>query len=530
MNRTLLIRSVSVFFLSISISLYGWSQSPPQDWFNLDPKADGFYGVGTEKAYNDLLKNRTAQTVVVAVIDGGTDITHEDIAPSLWTNTKEIAGNGIDDDKNGYADDVHGWNFIGGKDGDVQYDTFELTRLYKLLHDKYGSISAGAVPVAEKEEYSRYLAIKNDYESKSMESRQNYQLYNGILQSLTTMLADIGTEDPTLDQVEGFISANDSTLITQQMLIAILKEGASVKEVMNEIREGVQHVESAAKYHFNPEYDPREIVGDNYNDVADRFYGNNSLQGPEATHGTHVAGIIAAVRNNNVGMNGIADHAQLMIIRVVPDGDERDKDVANGIRYAVDNGAKVVNMSFGKAYAYNKNAVDEAVKYAESKDVLLVHAAGNDANSNDKSPRYPSDDFVDGSTPNNWLEVGATSWNNEVAPFSDFGKKTVDVWAPGVSIYSTVPGNKYRNLQGTSMASPVAAGVAALLRSYFPQLTAPQVKEVLMKSVVKMAKKVVEPGSAANKIKKVKLKRISVTGGVVNAYKAVKLAEKITSK
>ncbi len=530
MNRTLLIRSVSVFFLSISISLYGWSQSPPPNWFNLDPKADGFYGVGTDKAYNDLLKNRTAQTVVVAVIDGGTDITHEDIAPSLWTNTKEIAGNGLDDDKNGYVDDVHGWNFIGGKNGDVQFDTYELTRLYKLLNDKYGSMSAGAVPAQEKDQYSRYLTIKSDYESKSMESRQNYTLYSGILQSLTTMLNDLGTEDPTIEQVEGFKSGNDSSMITQQMLIAILKEGASVKEVIEELKEGVQSVESDAKYHFNPEYDPRPMVGDDYNNVADRFYGNNSVQGPDATHGTHVAGIIAAVRNNNIGMNGIADHAQLMIIRVVPDGDERDKDVANGIRYAVDNGAKVVNMSFGKAYAYNKKAVDEAVKYAESKDVLLVHAAGNDANSNDKNPRYPSDDFVDGGTPNNWLEVGATSWNNEIAPFSDFGKRTVDVWAPGMSIYSTVPGNRYRNLQGTSMASPVAAGVAALIRSYFPQLTASQVKELMIKSVVKMPKKVVEPGSAADKAKKVKLKRISVSGGVVNAYNAVKLAEKKAPK
>ena len=218
-----------------------------------------------------------------------------------------------------------------------------------------------------------------------------------------------------------------------------------------------------------------------------------------------------------------------MILRAVPDGDERDKDVANSIRYATDNGAKVINMSFGKAYSYDKSAVDAAVKYAASKDVLLVHAAGNDGVNNDKVPHYPSNQFLDGTSSSNWIEVGASSYSNNVASFSNYGKKVVDLFAPGVAIYSTAPGNKYRNLQGTSMAAPVAAGVATLLRSYFPELSAAQVKNIMMKSVVKMPDKVELPGKE-DKAKMVKLKKLCVSGGVVNAYNAVELALKETAR
>lgn len=530
MKSNLLMRGVRLILLSVVISFNTRAQSPPQNWFHLDPKTDGYYGVSSDKAYNDLLKGRTGQAVIVAVIDGGTDINHEDLKANLWTNPKEIPGNGIDDDKNGYVDDVHGWNFIGGKNGDVQYDTYELTRLYKVLNDKYAGMTATSIPAGDQSEYNQYLKIKNDYEAKSMESRFNYQLYTGIMHSIKGMLADLGSENPTVEQVENYKPDDDSSMVTQQMLLSILKEGASVKDVMDELNEGVESVESDAKYHFNPDFDSRTIVGDHYDDASERYYGNTDVKGPDATHGTHVAGIIGAVRNNNIGINGIADHVQLMIVRTVPDGDERDKDVANAIRYATDNGARVINMSFGKAYAYNKKTVDDAVKYAASKDVLLVHASGNEGNDNDHSDRFPNRHFMDGGEANNWLEVGASSWNNDVAGFSCYGKNSVDVWAPGVAIYSTVPDDKYRNLQGTSMASPVAAGVAAILRSYFPQLTAPQVKAIMMKSVVKMKKKVTLPGAMDKDPKKVKLKSISVTGGVVNAYKAVQLAAKETKK
>ncbi|MEO6168203.1 MAG: S8 family serine peptidase [Chitinophagales bacterium] len=530
MNTSVLIRKGCITLLASLLSWNIQAQSPPQNWFLLDPVKDGYFGVSCNKAYDELLKGRTGEPVIVAVIDGGTDINHQDLKANIWTNTKEIADNGIDDDKNGYIDDVNGWNFIGGKNGNVQYDTFELTRLYKMLSDKYGNMSSGEVPPADRDEYNRYVSIKNDFESRSMESRYNYALYSGIMQSINYMLADLGSENPTLEQVEQYQPEGDSSMVTQQMLIGILKEGASVQEVMEELKDGVNDVASDAKYHYNPDYDPRSIVGDNYADDTERFYGNADVKGPDPLHGTHVAGIIGADRTNGIGINGVADHAQLMILRVVPDGDERDKDVANSIRYAADNGAKVVNMSFGKGYNYDKKTVDDAVRYAASKDVLLVHASGNDAISNDENQRFPGDQFIDGTYPNNWLEVGASSYDNNVASFSNYGKKTVDVWAPGVAIYATVPDDKYRNLQGTSMASPVAVGVATMIRSYFPELTAAQVKEILKKSVVKMKKKVTLPGSSDEKPKMAKLKKISASGGVVNAYNAVQLAIKETSK
>ncbi|MBK9730908.1 MAG: S8 family peptidase [Chitinophagaceae bacterium] len=526
----MLVRKICVMLLALILNVNTQAQSPPKNWFQLDPVTDGYFGVSSDKAYDELLKGRTGQPVIVAVIDGGTDINHEDLKANIWTNVNEIPANGIDDDKNGYIDDIHGWNFIGGKTGNVQYDTFELTRLYKMLNDRFGSKNSAAITTAERADYNRYLGIKNDFERLSKEPVYNYQFYKSVKQAITNLLADLGNENPTLEELQAYQPTGDTLMIAQQMLISIMKEGNSVAEIMEELKSEANDVATDALYHYNPDFDPRSIVGDNYGDDTERYYGNADVKGPDATHGTHVAGIIGADRTNAIGINGVADHARLMILRAVPDGDERDKDVANSIRYAADNGAKVINMSFGKAYGYDKKAVDDAVKYAASKDVLLVHASGNDAISNDKNARFPSDQFTDGTTAPNWLEVGASSYGNNVASFSNYGKKNVDVFAPGVAIYATVPGDKYRNLQGTSMASPVAAGVATMLRSYFPQLTAPQVKEIIKQSVVKMEKKVDLPVLPDDKPKMVKLKKISASGGVVNAYNAVQLAIKETSK
>jgi subtilisin family serine protease len=271
-------------------------------------------------------------------------------------------------------------------------------------------------------------------------------------------------------------------------------------------------------------------VGDNYSNVNEKFYGNDSVLGANGDHGTHVAGIIAGIRNNGLGINGVANNVKIMIVRTVPDGDERDKDVANAIRYAVDNGATVINMSFGKAYSPYKNAVDEAVKYAQSKNVLLVHAAGNDSKNTDEENNFPTPKMLNGQTASNWIEVGASTPTDDeylVAPFSNYGKRNVDLFAPGYQIYSTVPDSKYREMSGTSMASPVVAGVAALIRSYFPNLTAEQVKQVLMESVVPVKHKVILPGSTS---KKVKFKTLCKSKGIINVYNAVEEASRISSQ
>ncbi|MFI5135385.1 MAG: S8 family serine peptidase, partial [Chitinophagales bacterium] len=356
--------------------------------------------------------------------------------------------------------------------------------------------------------------------------------YKGLLDHMDSLFKAIGNTDPTVEQLENLKSIPDSLQRAKLILVQYMKEGNSAAELYDDLEEAVNEVAADAQYHYNVDYNSRAIVGDNYDDVSERYYGNNDVAGPDPMHGTHVAGIIAADRNNNIGIKGIADNVKILVVRSVPDGDERDKDIGNSIRYAVDMGAKVINMSFGKGYSYNKKAVDDAMKYAEEHDVLIVHGAGNDAENADVKKVYPNKYFENGGVANNFINVGASKWDNNVAMFSDYGKKNVDLFAPGVSIYSTVPGNKYRNLQGTSMASPMVAGVAAMIRSYFPSLTAPEVREILIKSCTKMKGKVALPGEQSEqdkddqKAKMVKWKQLCVSGGIVNAYKAVELAEK----
>ena len=306
---------------------------------------------------------------------------------------------------------------------------------------------------------------------------------------------------------------------------------AEITDVTDQLQEAVDHFGSQVKYGFNLEYDTREIVGDNNANLAEIGYGNTDVsgQGTDNFHGTHVAGIIAAKRGNDLGIDGIADNVKIMAVRTVPDGDERDKDVANAIRYAVDNGAKIINMSFGKAYSPNKAYVDEAVQYAASKGVLLVHAAGNSGQNTDEENNFPTRKLENDVEAGNWIEVGASAWGNDdqlAASFSNYGKGSVDVFAPGVQIYSTAPNNEYKNAQGTSMASPVTTGVAALLMSYYPHLTIIDVKEIIMASSRKFdGLMVAKPGS---KDEQVDFSELSVSGGIVNAYEAVKLAESRT--
>jgi subtilisin family serine protease len=293
---------------------------------------------------------------------------------------------------------------------------------------------------------------------------------------------------------------------------------------IDQLKEGVHHYETAVEYGYNTEFDSRGVVGDDPTNLTEKVYGNNDVEGPDAKHGTHVAGIIAANRQNEIGTKGIADNVKIMSVRAVPNGDERDKDVANAIRYAADNGAQIINMSFGKGFSPHKDIVDKAVKYAESKGVLLIHAAGNDGDDLDQESNFPNKTFTAGGQAKTWLEIGASSWGadqNFVGSFSNYGRKSVDLFAPGVQIYSTTPNDNYENLQGTSMAAPATSGVAAIIMSYFPELSAEQVKEVLRQSTRKFdGLKVNKPGSKDA----IPFNQLSSSGGMVNAYEAVKLA------
>ncbi len=508
----------------------------PENWHHLDKSKDGYMGVSTDEMYK-ALKNKPSKTVIVAVLDGGVDVTHEDLKDVLWVNPREIPGNKIDDDGNGYVDDIYGWNFIGGKDGkNVHYDQLEVTRLVAKYKKQFENADPAKLSKKDKKLYGKYKKMEEDVVSKLQETSSNYTLYSGILEAVNKVVNAMGKEDFTTKDLESFKSEDPTLTRAARILSSMMGDGATVEEIKGQIKEGVDYFYGQSKFHYNVDLDIRPVVGDRYGDSSEKFYGNNDVAGPDADHGTHVAGIIAAKRGNDIGMDGVANNVRIMSVRCVPDGDERDKDVANAIIYAVDNGASVINMSFGKGYSWDKKAVEKAIKYAQKKDVLMVHAAGNDGNNTDEVSNYPNDKFehkglFGPKKAKNWIEVGALSWKggeDMIAGFSNYGLRNVDLFAPGVDIYSTTPGNTYQRFPGTSMAAPIVAGVAAVLRSYYPSLTAAQVKDILLSSTV-MSKdaKVKVPGGEGELVP---VSQISVTGGAVNGYQAVLKAQGVKGK
>ncbi len=566
-----------ILFL-IPLASFAQKDGPVANWQNLDLERDGVFGVSTERAYTELLKGRPSKPVVVAVIDGGIDYTHEDLKDVMWINQKEKS-NKLDDDRNGYVDDIYGWNFIGSEKGNVRYDNTEVVRLIRKYQDKYVSvINSTPLSPAERQEFNLYKKLVKDFSSKQQEARMGYENLSLIKRTVLEIVGRMGLKDPKYADFDKF----KAKTMLETKVIGVVKGELWKKNdfttFMEELNDALRHYHTQLNYHYNMDFNSRDTVGDNYNDQHERLYGNADVKGPDADHGTHVAGIIGANRKNNIGIKGVADNVKIMAIRVVPDGDERDKDVANAIRYAVDNGARIVNMSFGKAYSWDKSVVDSAVKYAARKNVLLVHAAGNDSKNTDEQNSFPNKFYADTTDANfwgmnpkvqvspakrmerpmypgyggmnypqnaanvkvqpdtikftmkqapNWIEVGASGWKNDVglvADFSNYGKRVVDVFAPGVKINSTIPESKYKEFDGTSMASPVVSGVAALIMSYYPHLTAVQVKEIIMRSVVKVDQKVKVRNSADGSTNRTYLTNLSVTGGVVNAYNALKLA------
>lgn len=532
----------------------GDSVTLPTDWFLLSQDSDHFPGVAADEAYT-LLKGHPSKTVIVAVIDGGVDIDHEDLKDIIWTNKGEIPDNGIDDDHNGYIDDVHGWNFIGGKDGqDVDVDTYEVTREYARLKPKWENVDSTKISKKDRTEYAYWLRVRNKYKHDFNANNDQYQLfkkeftmYFNIYQTIYFSDSVIKAHDSTIDDITPDIlsqvdTKGDSAVAFAkdkiQTLFDNLNADLTINQFLSELedylgymQDGLKHYATAVEYGYNLDYNTRTTVGDDPNNLYEKGYGNNDVKGPDPMHGTHVSGIIGAIRTNDIGIRGIADNVRIMPVRAVPNGDERDKDIANAILYAVNNGARIINMSFGKPYSPHKEAVDKAVKYAESKGVLLIHAAGNDSNNTDIKEKvdFPTPVFLKGKPATDWIQVGASSWSADehlAASFSNYGKKSVDLFAPGVAIYSTVPNDGYDSLDGTSMASPEVTGVAALLLEYFPTLTDIQIKDILEKSVSHYDLEVIEPGTDDVKVP---FSNLSETGGIVNAYEAVKLALAMTS-
>lgn len=530
-----------VFLLIVTLADVAISQQYYKGWHLGDLDSNAVYGTSTERAYKELIKStQPRKKIIVAVIDSGIDTVHEDLKPVLWVNKREIPNNGIDDDKNGYKDDVHGWNFIGGKDGrNVGKDSYEGARIYYQLKKVFGTDSINEKSLDEEKavQYRLYKKVTSVLESQAKEASMYVMILKDIVAKIpaadSLIKIAMSKISYTGDELQNFKTNDPQVSKARATMLGIFQQTRQM-ETTNQtlIAELMQFYEGEKSKVDALENEPpqyrHEIVKDNYDDPNDKYYGNNDVMGTDASHGTHVAGIIGAVRGNEKGMEGIANHVQIMPIRAVPDGDEHDKDIANAIRYAVDNGALVVNMSFGKSFSPQKKWVDEAVKYAESKGVLLVHAAGNDAKNIDVEDNFPSRNFNNDTLKvfSNWITVGASGAvaNEIAASFSNYGKREVNVFAPGVKIYSTIPGgNTYGDKDGTSMAAPVVTGIAALLLSYYPDLSPKQLIEILEKSARKIDASFPKPGTD----EKVMLSELSISGAVVNTYEAFKMASTV---
>ncbi|RYZ21726.1 MAG: peptidase S8 [Chitinophagaceae bacterium] len=518
--------------LTISAQEKAATKGTLNGWHLKDKASDGYYGISLDKAYQ-FVKGRSSKTVVVAVIDSGIDTTHEDLRPVLWTNPGEIPGNGIDDDKNGYPDDVHGWNWLGGRDGrNVKVDSDEGARFYHQYKSRFESADPSTFSPEDQKLYAEWKRAKASVEGDAdpNEIMMLKRMYPVLKRGDSLIAAELKKPVFTGNDLKTYKPTGMETQMAYSVYMSISEQNNKyditnheiLDELEGQLRKGDALTQAPQNYRG-------DITKDNENDLTDLNYGNNDIMASTPMHGTHVSGIIGAVRGNGKGIDGIADNVRIMTLRVVPDGDEHDKDIALAIRYAADNGAKIINMSFGKNFSPHKDWIDDAVRYAQSKGVLLVHAAGNSSRNLDADYNFPTSMLLDSTRARTWITVDASgdpANGGLVASFSNYGKKETDLFAPGVDIYATLPGgDTYGNLSGTSMASPVTAGVAAFLLGYYPNLSAAQLKYVIENSVVKNDMKVKKPGTKDM----VPFSELSRTGGMVNAFEAVKLADAIAS-
>lgn len=518
MKKRIISLSVALFSFGMMNFFYAQEKVDPKvlNWYN-----NAGTGMNTEKAYKTLKKRKTS-TVIVAVIDSGMDIEHVDLKGQIWVNTDEIPNNGIDDDKNGYIDDIHGWNFLGGADGRNQdFARLEKTRILAALAPRFDGKKDSEIADADKADYALYKKVKGEVTSE-LENMQGaleqYEQLKEIIPMAQKMLEEKLGKGFTEEDVKNWKAEGPQEMQMKQLGMYI----ASGELTPEAIEEGLAQISAMVNYQLITDYNDREFIGDDVDNFNDVHYGNNDVEGPDALHGTHVGGIIGALRHNGLGGDGVATDVKLMSVRAVPNGDEADKDVALAIRYAVDNGASVINMSFGKGYSMHQKEVYEALVYAESKGVLLVHAAGNDNEDVDVTDNFPTNHYSFQTKKNELLlTIGSSTRDikNLASNFSNYGNERVDVFAPGSEIYNTVPQSEYKKLQGTSMAAPMVSGVAALLKSYFPNLSMLEIKNIILETSKKYPKnKFPLPGSEDM----VMLQDISVTGGVVDVYAAVK--------
>jgi subtilisin family serine protease len=507
---------------------------PPKAWHTMDLQADGFFGISLNQAYQ-FVQGKKSKTVLVATIDSGCDTAQKDLQGVLWVNPKEIPANGKDDDKDGYVDDVHGWNFLGGPNGKCDYnETTEEIRQYAKLKDNYLTLTSASA--GDEKGYKFWLKVKAVHDSTISKSTNELaelqpemnilMITNGFIKKALNLGASDTFSAPDLGKIKSTNDTLSKSIYVWNLVFG--QEGATSTnaKIIKELGDYIAKLNND----INPDLNSRmEIVGDDPDVRNTKPYGNNILKYADASHGTGVAGLIGAKRGNGYGIDGVADNVRLMIIKAVPDGDEYDKDIANAIHYAVDHGAQVINMSFGKKLSPHKDWVDEAFKYAAKKDVLLIMASGNDNLNVDSVQEYPNDTFADGSATDadNVISVDASAWKQDTtlaASFTNYGKKNTDIFAPGVKVTSIDSDAEFNTADGTSFASPITAGIAALILEYYPKLSAAQLKQAIMASATPLTGMMVnKPGTS----QKVDFSTLSKSGGVVNAYKALVFASKL---
>jgi subtilisin family serine protease len=520
----IMIKICLTILLSLACLFQGNAQGFQSDWFNLDATKDSVEGLSVELFYS---RSETVglQPVVVAVIDDGVDVFHQDLKGKIWINEAEIPDNSIDDDKNGYVDDIYGWNYLGNPTGEnIKYENLEITRLYRDYKGQFDGQDAANLSKAEKSKYKEYLEIESVYKEAYDEVNGQFNeyaqlaaLYEGA--SNYVMERD-SLSELTMEDIMAFQPLDEDEEQIQNFLVVARQQG-----LLEYLESAGDYLNEAISYHYNLDFNPRDIVNESEAAVLGIAYGNNMVWAENPEHGTHVSGIIGAKRGNAKGINGVASNARIMALRAVPNGDERDEDIANAIRYAVDNGALVVNMSFGKSYSPQHELVWEAIQYAKDNDVLLIHAAGNDGLNIDKYGNFPNGTMGKKYSIDNWITVGASSLYADstlIAPFSNYGRQQVDVLAPGVEILSLTPNDGTDSFSGTSMAAPVITGMAVVLRGAYPALTAKQIKQIIIESVQDEGKLVVNVDNES-----IKLKKVIRYPGIPNLEKALAIGAKM---
>ncbi|WP_298547129.1 S8 family serine peptidase [uncultured Aquimarina sp.] len=511
------------------------SKEQLKTWYHKDFAEDTIPGVSLEKAYREIIKDNKGQEVIVAVLDTKLDIHHEDLKDQIWRNTDEIPDNGIDDDKNGYIDDSNGWDFLSNTKGEfVKYEHLESTRIVKKYNALFKGKKANQVSDQDQKSYELYTKAYKKWESgivENKESQKNIQLLKEAIIYGTTLLDSIyPKKEYKLAELDSLLQVYENDSIAKNAIEGVQK-GIRYDLTPKGLDIYISNYKKREETILHIDHNEREIPGDNPDDINDNNYGSPVVYGDVPfQHATVVAGTLGATRSNDLGIKGFSDHIKIMPVVMVATGDEHDKDIAVAIRYAVDNGAKVINMSWGKTLSLHEDWVNDAIEYAANHDVLLVTAAGNNNTNNDLQKSYLNDytdekEFVD-----NFIVVGASTWDlqNLRASFSNYGKKHVDVFAPGVDMYTTkYSKDAYTSTRGTSLASPVVAGIAALVRSYYPKLSARQVKQVILDSGTKYDVDV-ELKLKDKSAKLVPFSELSKSGRIINAYNALLLAEKLS--